>query len=267
MLSRVFVAGLDKHPRYLLTNPAYCPFNFYRSGGDNGPSFHGGMWNMLGMQLPYLKVTTPVPASRPGCWAYMDMLSIGAPKWGSDLQKQAINNGCPPMSLQEETSLFAGWVITSSPLILSFDVVNDTAVQRLWNLISNEVALNISATWDGEAGRLLKQSAHQIGKPLRYGAACEAGASWRFPDWAVWTKRLGGGKLAALAINIRDSPLAPTELNVSLAELQQAAGTASPSFAGTEVWQGEALATVTPTQPWVIGALPSRGSLFAVFVP
>ena len=100
-----------------------------------------------------------------------------------------------------------------------------------------------------------------------YGAACEAGASWRFPDWAVWTKRLGGGKLAALAINIRDSPLAPTELNVSLAELQQAAGTASPSFAGTEVWQGEALATVTPTQPWVIGALPSRGSLFAVFVP
>eukprot|EP01044_Picomonas_judraskeda_P030477 COSAG03_NODE_10981_length_618_cov_0.552987_1_plen_56_part_10 len=56
------------------------------------------------------------------------------------------------MSLQEETSLFAGWVITSSPLILSFDVVNDTAVQRLWNLISNEVALNISATWDGEAG-------------------------------------------------------------------------------------------------------------------
>lgn len=117
---------LDKHPQYLLKDPEYCPFNFYRSGGDNSPSFHGGMWNMLGNQLPFLEVTSPVPASRPGCWAYMDMLSIGAPQWGSGLQKQAAARGCPPMTLQEEASLFAGWAITSSPLILSFDVVNDT---------------------------------------------------------------------------------------------------------------------------------------------
>ena len=59
---------LDKHPKYLLSDPSYCPFNFYRSGGDNGPSFHGGMWNMLGNQLPFLEVSQPVPASRPGCW-------------------------------------------------------------------------------------------------------------------------------------------------------------------------------------------------------
>ena len=117
---------LDKHPQYLLKDPEYCPFNFYRSGGDNSPSFHGGMWNMLGNQLAFLEVTSPVPASRPGCWAYMDMLSIGAPQWGSGLQKQAAARGCPPMTLQEEASLFAGWAITSSPLILSFDVVNDT---------------------------------------------------------------------------------------------------------------------------------------------
>ena len=51
----------------------------------------------------------------------MDMLSIGAPKWGSGLQKQAISRGCEPMSLLEEATLFAGWAITSSPLILSFD--------------------------------------------------------------------------------------------------------------------------------------------------
>ena len=164
-----------------------------------------------------------------------DYLALKEKIKNREAEHQAIKNGCPPMSLQEETSLFAGWVITSSPLILSFDVVNDTAVQRLWGLISNEMALNISAAWDGEAGRLLKQSGHQIEGPLRYGAACEAANTFRFPDWAVWTKRLGGGKLAALAINIRSYPLAPTELNVSLVELQQAAGAASPSFAGTEV--------------------------------
>ena len=75
----------------------------------------------------------------------MDMLSIGAPKWGSGLQKQAISRGCAPMSLLEETTLFAGWAIASSPLILSFD-----GESRLSALSGSEVTLESPLCRSGE---------------------------------------------------------------------------------------------------------------------
>eukprot|EP00966_Prymnesium_polylepis_P041022 951943-Prymnesium_polylepis.2 len=58
----------------------------------------------------------------------------------------------------EERTHFANWAVVSSPLVLSFDVANDTEVERLWSITANERALHINEHWAGEAGRLLKKA-------------------------------------------------------------------------------------------------------------
>ena len=153
-------------------------------------------------------------------------------------------------------------------------MVNDTAVERLWPIISNARALSINAAWDGEAGRLLKKApGPDAPTVVRFGAGCEAATDFAFPGWAVWSKRLGGGKLAVLAINIGNTSLASGELAVSLAELNDAAGAggesapAASSYAAAEVWRGGSLGSVTSEQPWVVGPLLPRASVFATFEP
>ena len=161
---------LDKHPDGLplkksspphasidiLHDPMHCPFNFYRTGGDNFPRFLDGMTHTLVDMLPFLSDAPGVAVrmSRPGCWAYLDMLSIGK----SYFQQEYLAEGCPILSTVEERTLFALWAIVSSPLILSFDVTDDAEVERLWPIVANERALSINEQWAGEAGRLLKQA-------------------------------------------------------------------------------------------------------------
>ena len=61
--------GKMGNPRGNPTNDSYCPYNFFRSGGDIGPDFNNVI-SKLQRTLPYLgNETTPV-ISRPGCWAY-----------------------------------------------------------------------------------------------------------------------------------------------------------------------------------------------------
>ena len=77
---------LDKHPTYLLTDPASCPFDFYRAGPDGAPSFIGSISKVYHWLTDFLGVYVDgVAASRPGCFAYADMLSIGAPIVGSSM--------------------------------------------------------------------------------------------------------------------------------------------------------------------------------------
>eukprot|EP00041_Stephanoeca_diplocostata_P026334 m.708418 g.708418 ORF g.708418 m.708418 type:complete len:1023 (-) comp22938_c1_seq8:248-3316(-) len=266
---------LDKHPAYLLTDPVHCPFNFYRSGPDNGPSFFGGMWNLHYWTTPFLNVTEPVPASRPGCWAYMDMLSIGAPIRGSAAKNATMSHGCADMTLTEEASLFASWAIVSSPLILTFDVSNDTEVERLWPIVGNPLALSINAQFAGEAGRLLKQSGETDTFAVRYGATCEAVApSITVPRWSIWTKRLEEPKhaMAVLVLNLQNA--SNLTLSVSYAELTAAAGAADGAVGGTgytvrSVWSGqqEQGVVVNKATPWVVKSVPPHGNVFVVLEP
>ena len=86
---------LDKHPKYLLSDPVHCPFNFYRAGPDNAPDFLGGLRKVFYWAQPFLNTSVGgVPASRPGCFAYADMLGIGAPIRGSAIRTQAESRGC-----------------------------------------------------------------------------------------------------------------------------------------------------------------------------
>jgi alpha-galactosidase len=56
----------------------------------------------------------------------------------------------------EDRSHFGAWVITSSPLILGFDVQDPTVFQKVWDIITNEAAIKINQEWAGHPGFLLK---------------------------------------------------------------------------------------------------------------
>ena len=73
--------------------PADCPWNHYRTGPDNSPSFFGGFYHLWHWATPYLAVKKPMPASRPGCYAYPDQLGIGGPVKGTAGWAQARANG------------------------------------------------------------------------------------------------------------------------------------------------------------------------------
>ena len=58
--------------------------------------------------------------SRPGAWAYPDMLEVGR-----------------LANVTEDRSHFGAWVIASAPLILSFDASRKEIVDRVWPVITN----------------------------------------------------------------------------------------------------------------------------------
>eukprot|EP01060_Flectonema_neradi_P038223 TRINITY_DN796_c1_g1_i1.p1 TRINITY_DN796_c1_g1~~TRINITY_DN796_c1_g1_i1.p1 ORF type:complete len:408 (+),score=110.35 TRINITY_DN796_c1_g1_i1:65-1288(+) len=119
------------------TMPSDCPYNFYRSSRD--------IQNNWGDVMHNLNTTTKYqgnpPLSRPGAWAYPDMLEVGRmPK------------------LVEDKTHFGAWCIVSSPLILGHNVNNDTTVDRIWPIISNKEAIAVNQAWEGHPGRKVKEN-------------------------------------------------------------------------------------------------------------
>lgn len=254
---------LSQHPSIdILNDPAHCPLNFYRTGTDNGPHFLGGMMNTLLSMEPFLNKTSPVPASRPGCWAYPDMLGIGKTRASPE---QLAKKGCPPLTFAEEETLFATWAIVSAPLILSFDVKNDTEVERLWPIIANKRALAVNAEWAGEAGHVLKRSGDVFDAAAHAGATCNVNVTRTFPSWVVWVKRLAADEVAVLAINLAS---AAQSISVMYDDLTAAgAGGGGAALLCTDVWTNTTCGLVTSASPWRLGSVPPHSSNFAVFSP
>ncbi len=118
----------------------WCPWNFYRTSGDVRASYHSVMANL---KTTYKYADTLL--SRPGCWAYPDMLEIGCsngPGGGED----------PGLSDEEERTHFGAWAIISSPLIISMDINNLTVMDKSWPLISNKEVLAVNQAWFGHPG-------------------------------------------------------------------------------------------------------------------
>ena len=251
------------HPTIdILHDPQYCPFSFYRTGGDNTPRFYQGMEHTLVDLAPFLNntVSGSVPASRPGCWAYPDKLSIGK----SVMQQTLEQRGCSPLTALEEQTLFANWAIVSSPLILSFDVTNDTEVQRLWPIISNHRALSINAQWAGEAGRLLKASSEIFLASMCQGEGKKP-KQLSLPSWVIWSKRLSEPEngLAILAVNVAETP---QTIEVSYTELVHA-GAGKGVLSVTDVWTAREDDPVKVGDSWKIELRDSHSSSFKIFAP
>ena len=58
----------------------------------------------------------------------------------------------------EDRSHFGAWVITSSPLILGFDVQDPKDFPGVWDIVTNEMAININQEWAGHPSFLLKKT-------------------------------------------------------------------------------------------------------------
>ena len=259
-----------KQVSYLLHTPAECPFNMYRVGSDVGPHFLGAMANAYVDALPFLEaVVQGLPASRPSCWAYPDMLPIGTPSWSAPhgLKRQTITTCGGELTRAEEAAIFATWSIVSSPLILGFDLTNLTEVSRLLPIIGNKRALDVNAQWAGEAGRALKRSKTSFNATALYNMDCSRTRHVLLPEWVVWSKQLSSppDSVAALAINLADGP---RSFSVTLKELALAAGDVHgdvSEMAGVEVWSGAKVAKVTADADWCLDALPSHDSAFVIF--
>lgn len=123
-----------------------CPYNFYRTSGDINARW-GSMLANLATTVKFLDANT----SRPGAWAYPDMLEVGR-----------------LANASEDRSHFGAWVIASAPLILGFDASDTSLLDRVWPTITNREVIAVSQTYAGSAGRRVEATAeHQVWtKPL-----------------------------------------------------------------------------------------------------
>ncbi|GBG33929.1 Alpha-galactosidase [Hondaea fermentalgiana] len=176
-----------------------CPFHFYRTSGDIRAKWKSMFANLQSTR----KFQGEKPLSRPGCWAYPDMLEVGL------LANEA-----------EDRTHFAAWVITSSPLILGHRITDEKVTTRIWPIISNKLAISINQEWAGHPGRVVQEV---------------DGAGMR--KIQAWAKPLPDNRVAVLFINDNDPSLEPDEVSLSLSLLGiQAANQVTSAI---DVWSGE----------------------------
>lgn len=183
-----------------------CPFNYWRTSGDitnTWDSIFARIWTATGS----FGVTPPI--SRPGTWAYPDMLEVGRlPTW------------------EEDRTHFGLWVITSSPLILGFDLNNKTTMDRVWPIISNKEAIAVNQAWSGHpGGPALQQVLPTI---LLRARVCNASEP-RQQEWA-WSPSKAPGADGLFDIRALSSDLCVDVARKNPVELQPCAGTDSQLF-------------------------------------
>ena len=103
----------------------WCPFNFYRTSNDVRASYFSVVKN-LQTTVPFARLNL----SYPGCWAFADGLELGIRHGAGGLRD-------PGLSTEESRAMYGAWSIVSSPLVLAFDVNNDSLVDSLWPIVAN----------------------------------------------------------------------------------------------------------------------------------
>ena len=198
-----------------------------------------------------MDVSRYLHVSQPGCWAYPDMLELGAPvvgayaatspRDGPDGPRRKSTCGradgtkgdtAPRLTLEQGKAEFAAWCTVSAPLVLGLDMGNETEMETWFPIISNPRALAIQADWAGLAGKLLAASDENVTTVVPHGASCEDMKDTRaLPSWTVWGKPLSGGGWAVTAINTQAD--AEAEIALPLAAMGLAGAVTE-----TDVWSG-----------------------------
>merc|ERR1712217_920155 len=65
-------------------------------------------------------------------------------------------------SITEQRTHFGLWCILSSPLTLSLDFTNKSAVDSVWDIITNVHALDVNQAWAGSHGAEFKWSSENV---------------------------------------------------------------------------------------------------------
>eukprot|EP00039_Didymoeca_costata_P022444 m.4521 g.4521 ORF g.4521 m.4521 type:complete len:433 (+) comp3005_c0_seq1:149-1447(+) len=205
-----------------------CPFSFFRVSEDVAPQFFSVIFNAL-RAVPYLGAK---PMSRPGCWAYSDMLEVGV----------GLNH-------DESQSHFALWSIISSPLILGLDLTNDTMMDPIIDIISNKEVIAVSQSYFGHPGRLVLNSSEYFHTTCLHGATGSRGSPCDLPEYQVWAKTQGDDVEAVLIINIAN---ATKTISVPLSSIGM-----QGSVHMRDLWKGTDNGTVSNN---IVVTLPSHGN-------
>jgi hypothetical protein len=65
-------------------------------------------------------------------------------------------------TITEQRTHFGLWCVLSSPLTLSLDFTNTSAVDSIWHVITNTDAIAVNQEWAGEHGKVFAQSTAKV---------------------------------------------------------------------------------------------------------
>jgi len=131
----------------------WCPFNWFRTSGD----INASPMSWLGNLQTTIQFQDPVkPLSRPGCWAYPDMLEVG----------RIMVDG--QMNVGWNRAHFGAWCIISAPLILGMDLTQQPALAAVIDIITNPEAIAVNQAWAGHPGQKVWTG---VGSALGYPSA------------------------------------------------------------------------------------------------
>eukprot|EP00051_Salpingoeca_urceolata_P017088 m.230243 g.230243 ORF g.230243 m.230243 type:complete len:471 (+) comp18858_c1_seq2:4808-6220(+) len=178
-----------------------CDYDLFRISPDVAPNFLSTMWNLNHM-IPFFEANT----IQKGCWAYPDMLQVGRLE-----------------TVVESRTHFAGWAVTSSPLILGFDLTDPAVYDAMYPVVSNPLVLSVNQEFVGTAGALVRNASTTFAAQVPHGAAnneCKGKrcTAWDAPTWQLWRKPLRNNRAALLAVNVGDKPLPAGSITISKAD-------------------------------------------------
>jgi hypothetical protein len=161
----------------------------YRSSSDIRPQ-----WGSILNNLETIPPLAAANLSRPGCWAYPDMLEVGV---GTD-------GGPPALNFTEARTHFGAWAIVSSPLIIGMNLSDTDTVATYWPIVSNSEAIAVNQEYAGMSGTRFFESADVTSfSPCGWGPEFK---NCTFASQMYWYKALPGGDTAVLLMNNADVP-------------------------------------------------------------
>jgi hypothetical protein len=214
----------------------YCP----QTSGDISVSYASAVKNMLTQLRPDKKTgVSPQGLARPGCFAYPDNMVIGTQHYHAD-----------PLNEPESYTHFGLWSITSSPLILSLDLNNQTAMDFAWPIISNREAIAVNQLWAGESGNVFAQANTTVDL-----ATYTKGV----PAWQFLSKAQGQGRAAVLLVNHGNTS---RDLSFEFAAVPSLSCAHAGSCTVRDIWAEKDLGRFKGS--FTASGLPPHGSAFLV---
>ena len=125
-------------PQYPNASDDWCPMNFFRSSTDINSNFVDIIGVNLASTIDYNNEYPTGFVTRPGCWAYPDMLEVGN-----------IPNQYNATANDMDQTHFSAWCVVSAPLILGFDLTNNDTMNDVWDIITNPETIAVSQNWAG----------------------------------------------------------------------------------------------------------------------
>eukprot|EP00658_Telonema_sp_P-2_P015950 TRINITY_DN16169_c0_g1_i3.p1 TRINITY_DN16169_c0_g1~~TRINITY_DN16169_c0_g1_i3.p1 ORF type:complete len:267 (+),score=41.63 TRINITY_DN16169_c0_g1_i3:132-932(+) len=154
-----------------------CPdYHVFRTSGDIKNNYASWIGNALTVNDYAISNRTG-----PTCWAYPDMSMIGVQGQTPDEAPGGPWTNFSQPSITEQRTHFGLWAVLSSPLTLSLDFGNGSAVDGVWDLISNVELLRVNQAWAGGAGSIFAAD-HQRNVTLR----SDCTRDLVVPSWQAW---------------------------------------------------------------------------------